>query len=264
VSGLKYCTGERSDDIKLTLGHARCPQIERMRVLQSGLDRELADFKRTASQATSFSEKAAGLLAAQFADVPSEQLSAQVGKVFAKVDLDGNGVLDREEMKVAFAGLLGRRLTDDEISLMLLDVFKKEDGHEEVDPVEFEHSVRYYLFVPCTDKCYVCDPAKRGAALSQSWPSEALADPASQTRPQRVRQQQCRNFASCGFQGTVRAVATHELTCSASCEAPALAQGHCISAAHTLRPYNGCACFRFKRRGGSARWLLCLPLLHWG
>ena len=84
--------------------------MEQLRALQSGLDREFDEFKRTASQATTFADKAAGLLAAQFADVTSEQLSAQVGKAFAKVDLDGNGMLDRDEIKVAFAGLFGRRL----------------------------------------------------------------------------------------------------------------------------------------------------------
>jgi len=211
--------------------------MERLRTLKCGLDREFAEFKRTASQAASFADEAAGFLAAQFADVPSEQLSAQVGTAFAKVDRDGNGVLEGEEVKVAFAGLLGRRLSDDEVSLMIWDVFNKDDGHEAIDPVEFEHLVRYHLFVPCTEKCYVCEPSKRPPTINKT----AL----SNSRPQSAKQQRCQNFTTCGFQGAVRAVATHELTCLASSESPGRAQGHCISAAHNFSQFsspNGCAC----------------------
>lgn len=166
-----------------------------MKALQNGLDASFNEFTRTASQAKAFVDEAAGLLAARFEGCPPEQLSARIGVEFAKVDLDGNGVLDRDEIKAAFSGLMGRRLSDDDVNLML-DMFHHEQGNEEVDTVEFEHLVRYHLFVPCTDTCYVCDPSKRAVVGAQT------------RRPLSAQQQRCKNFSVCGFQGPVRIVGT--------------------------------------------------------
>ena len=115
--------------------------------------------------------------------------------LFDSMDTDGNGVLDRDEIKAAFSGLMGRRLSDDDVNLML-DMFHHEQGNEEVDTVEFEHLVRYHLFVPCTDTCYVCDPSKRAVVGAQT------------RRPLSAQQQRCKNFSVCGFQGPVRIVGT--------------------------------------------------------
>jgi hypothetical protein len=52
--------------------------MERVKMLQSGLDASFTEFTRTASQAKTFVEEAAGILAAQFEGVPPEQLSGIV------------------------------------------------------------------------------------------------------------------------------------------------------------------------------------------
>jgi hypothetical protein len=93
-------------------------------------------------------------VAPQFIDVSPERLSDEIAAVFSRVDEDGNGNLDRGEFRLAMTMILGRRMKEEEVDVLLCDF--DEDGNGLISPQEFEHLVRWSLKVPCLSSCEIC------------------------------------------------------------------------------------------------------------
>jgi hypothetical protein len=154
-------------------------------------------------------------VAPQFVDVSPERLSDEIAAVFARVDEDGNGNLDRGEFRLAMTMILGRRMKEEEVDVLLCDF--DVDGNGLISPQEFEHLVRWSLKVPCLSTCEICESQLRKQLhgnLSEPEPrSEFQPAPPPISRPQTAQRMRCKNFERCGFEGPLRVVAAHELDC---------------------------------------------------
>lgn len=154
-------------------------------------------------------------MAPQFIDVSPERLSDEIAAVFSRVDEDGNGNLDRGEFRLAMTMILGRRMKEEEVDVLLCDF--DEDGNGLISPQEFEHLVRWSLKVPCLSSCEICASQLRKQLhgnLSEPEPrSEYQPAPPPISRPQTAQRIRCKNFELCGVEGPLRVVAAHELDC---------------------------------------------------
>jgi hypothetical protein len=165
-------------------------------------------------------------VAPQFIDVSPERLSDEIAAVFARIDQDGNGNLDRSEFCLAMTMILGRRMKEEEVDVLLCEL--DQDGDGLIFPLEFEHFVRWNLKVPCLRSCEICASLLRKQLhgnLSEPEPrSECQPAPPQISRPQTAQRMRCKNFERCGFEGPLRVVASHEMDCGLARSA-----GHSIS-----------------------------------
>ena len=108
--------------------------MEKLKRKQQELQSSMAIVRSGLSNAEALADQTVQKLAAQFAGVPSDQLTAKIAQKFAKLDLDQDGQLNREEFRAAFTGMTGRRLGEQELD-SLMSMFDA-DGNEMIDQVQ--------------------------------------------------------------------------------------------------------------------------------
>lgn len=99
--------------------------------------------------------------------------------------------------------------------------------------MEFEHLVRVYTKMPCEGWCTICANERGDTATEPAPRCIRVVAPIESTL-----QVRCMNFQECGFSGTQRAVAQHELECGQASLPPATGVfgGHSLSPGHALPP----------------------------
>ncbi|KAJ1478092.1 hypothetical protein T484DRAFT_1818728 [Baffinella frigidus] len=104
-----------------------------------------------------------------FSQIPPEKLSEEVHTVFLRLDKDGTGELNEEELRDAF-DQFGLQLNAEEVRGLMEKYDASCSGT--LDSFEFEHMVRIMLAKPCVQDCPACvDPKFRNTTGEDSaWP----------------------------------------------------------------------------------------------
>eukprot|EP00290_Baffinella_frigidus_P053434 CAMPEP_0180349428 /NCGR_PEP_ID=MMETSP0989-20121125/5457_1 /TAXON_ID=697907 /ORGANISM="non described non described, Strain CCMP2293" /LENGTH=439 /DNA_ID=CAMNT_0022338737 /DNA_START=42 /DNA_END=1358 /DNA_ORIENTATION=- len=101
-----------------------------------------------------------------FSQIPPEKLSEEVHTVFLRLDKDGTGELDEEELGDAF-DQFGLQLNAEEVRGLMEKYDASCSGT--LDSFEFEHMVRIMLAKPCVQNCPACvDPKFRNTTEEDS------------------------------------------------------------------------------------------------
>lgn len=145
--------------------------MQRAKVLQVGLK----DTLETCHKTIEFSGKA---LANYFRNVPKTKLNTEIARRFRDFDKDGNGYLDKEELREALAEM-GQRPSDEELEVFFTECDKDNNGM--IDEAEFGAMVFVKLGlidVAEMDK----DASDRKKKLKQRSPLRGLAQQTSPLR----------------------------------------------------------------------------------
>ncbi|KAJ1485628.1 hypothetical protein T484DRAFT_2415243 [Baffinella frigidus] len=119
-----------------------------------------------------------------FSHIPLEKLSEEVHLAFLRLDKDGTGELDEDEMRDAFDEF-GLRLDAEEVRGLMERYDASRSGT--LDCFEFEHMVRIMLGKPCEPDCPACKDPKYRNTTGEDTPSptpeeeEESCSPAAKT-----------------------------------------------------------------------------------
>eukprot|EP00802_Teleaulax_amphioxeia_P006925 Tamp_06931.p1 GENE.Tamp_06931~~Tamp_06931.p1 ORF type:complete len:371 (+),score=70.74 Tamp_06931:1125-2237(+) len=130
-------------------------KIVKRKSITSRVDRqwESRSLDTALSAATGLLDQLNMFLVAHLKSVPESKLPAKIKETFQLMDLDGSGELTAQEVGEAFQRL-GKPLSPADLAAYIASV--DVDGNGVVDKDEFEHMTRRLLSIACQPSCHSC------------------------------------------------------------------------------------------------------------